>query len=52
MERHFDCTACGKCCYGQLPPTPPDALANAERFPLAILWTIIRQGVKRVRERG
>lgn len=46
MERHFDCTACGKCCYGQLPLTLPDALANADRFPLAILWTIIRQGVK------
>ena len=46
MERRFECTACGKCCYGQLPLTLADALANAHRFPLAMLWTTIRQGAK------
>lgn len=38
-ERHFACTACGKCCYGWLPLTLEDALANAHRFPLAMVWT-------------
>ncbi len=46
MERRFECTVCGKCCYGQLPLTVADAIANADRFPLAILWTTIRQGAK------
>ena len=46
MERRFECTVCGKCCYGQLPLTLNDAVANADRFPLAMLWTIIRQGAK------
>lgn len=46
MERRFECTACGKCCYGQLPLTLCDALANAHRFPLAMVWTIIRKGTK------
>ncbi|OHC74112.1 MAG: hypothetical protein A3G18_04545 [Rhodospirillales bacterium RIFCSPLOWO2_12_FULL_58_28] len=46
MERRFHCTACGKCCYGQLPLTLNDAIANAERFPLAMMWTTIRQGAK------
>jgi Fe-S-cluster containining protein len=43
---HFACTACGKCCYGQLPLTVNDALANAGRFPLALLWTPLRKGSK------
>ncbi len=42
-ERHFSCTACGKCCAGLLPLTLADALANADRFPLGMLWTPIRQ---------
>jgi Fe-S-cluster containining protein len=46
MERRFHCTACGKCCYGQLPLTLNDAIANVERFPLAMMWTTVRQGAK------
>ncbi len=46
MERHFHCTACGKCCNGWLPLTLPDALANAGRFPLAMILTPVRQGAK------
>ena len=46
MARHFQCTACGKCCYGQLPLTIKDAFANAERFPLGFVWTPLRQGSK------
>ena len=46
MERHFHCTACGKCCYGWLPLTLDDAMANAGRFPLAMVWTAVRQGAK------
>ena len=42
MPRHFQCTACGKCCYGQLPLTYVDALANANRFPLCLVWTPVR----------
>lgn len=45
-EKHFRCTACGKCCHGWLPLTLADALANAGRFPLAIVWTPIKQGSK------
>lgn len=43
---HFACTACGKCCYGQLPLTLKDALVHAGRFPLALLWTPLRKGSK------
>lgn len=39
MSLRFKCTACGKCCYGQLPLTFKDALANAERFPIGFVWT-------------
>jgi len=46
MERHFHCTACGKCCAGMLPLTLNDAVANAGRFPLAMLWTTVRQGAR------
>lgn len=41
-ERRFRCTACGKCCVGWLPLSVADALANAGRFPLAMLWTAVR----------
>lgn len=46
MERRFKCTACGKCCFGWLPLTIGDALAHADRFPLAMIWTPVRQGSK------
>lgn len=46
MDRHFTCTACGKCCYGLLPLTLKDAFAHAHRFPLALLWTPVRQASK------
>lgn len=46
MERRFHCTACGKCCFGWLPLTLEDALANADRFPLAMVWSPVRPGTK------
>jgi len=46
MERRFECTACGKCCHGILPLSIHDALANAGRFPLFVVWTPVRQGGK------
>lgn len=46
MARRFQCTACGMCCYGQLPLTCKDAFANAARFPLCFVWTPLRQGSK------
>lgn len=45
-ERRFACTACGKCCTGWLPLTLDEALAHAGRFPLALVWTPLRQGAK------
>ena len=44
MERRFSCTACGKCCHGLLPLTIDDALAHADKFPLLVIWTPVRQG--------
>jgi len=44
MDRHFQCTACGKCCNGWLPLSLDDALAHAGRFPLAMVLTTVRQG--------
>jgi len=46
MEHRFDCTACGKCCYGVLPLTLRDAVLHIGRFPLAMMWTTVRQGAK------
>jgi Fe-S-cluster containining protein len=43
LERRFHCTACGKCCTGSLPLTLADAYAHSGRFPLAMLWTPLRQ---------
>ncbi|SOD95452.1 YkgJ family cysteine cluster protein [Caenispirillum bisanense] len=43
-DRRFACTACGRCCTGWLPLTLGDALRHAGRFPLAVVWTPIRQG--------
>lgn len=45
-ERRFLCTACGKCCHGWLPLTLADALAQAARFPLAMVWTPVRRGAR------
>ena len=44
MERHFHCTEYGQCCKGWLPLTLDDALAHAGRFPLAVIWSPVRQG--------
>ena len=46
MDRRFHCTACGKCCFGWLPLTLNDALKHAARFPLALVWTPVPQGVR------
>lgn len=55
MTRRFHCTACGKCCYGQLPLSWKDAVAQAHRFPIAIVWTPVLQGsrdFKQVKDLG
>lgn len=41
-EQRFRCTACGKCCYGWVPLTVREALAQAGRFPLALSWTLVK----------
>lgn len=46
MVHRFHCTACGKCCYGQVPLTVKEAYFHAHRFPLALVWTPLRQGSK------
>jgi Fe-S-cluster containining protein len=46
MNRHFACTACGKCCSGLLPLLLDEALEHAERFPLAMVWTVVRPDSK------
>jgi Fe-S-cluster containining protein len=46
MDRHFHCTACGRCCYGWLPLTAADALAHAGRFPLAVIWIPVKPASK------
>lgn len=46
MAYRFQCTACGKCCYGQVPLTINDACRLADRFPLAMVWSPVRQGSK------
>ncbi len=40
----FLCTACGKCCHGQLPLTLKDAFAYAGLFPLCMIWTPVQRG--------
>jgi Fe-S-cluster containining protein len=42
MDMRFSCTACGKCCFGWVPLTIPEALAHAGRFPLAVVWAPVR----------
>jgi Fe-S-cluster containining protein len=44
MERRFHCTSCGQCCKGWLPLTLDDAVSHAGRFPLAVIWSPVRQG--------
>ncbi|MQX37717.1 YkgJ family cysteine cluster protein [Roseospira navarrensis] len=44
MTRRFACTVCGKCCVGLLPLTIDEAVARADRFPLALVWTPVRKG--------
>lgn len=46
MDRRFNCTACGKCCFGWLPLTLNDALSHATRFPLALVWTPVPHGTR------
>lgn len=46
MEKRFLCTACGACCYGLLPLSLKDAVAHADLFPLAMVWSPLRQGAK------
>lgn len=46
MKRHFECTACGKCCHGWLPLSIKDALAHADIFPLFLFWMPVRPGGK------
>lgn len=46
MTKHFKCTACGKCCFGQLPLTWRDAVDNADRFPLGLVWSPVLQSSK------
>ncbi len=42
MDRHFACTACGKCCVGMVPLLLDEAVRFADRFPLAMVWTVVR----------
>jgi len=46
MERHFQCVACGKCCFGCLPLTLQDAIRYADSFPLALFWTAVSYGTR------
>ncbi|GEO80699.1 YkgJ family cysteine cluster protein [Pararhodospirillum oryzae] len=46
QERRFACTACGRCCTGLLPLTLTEALARVDRFPLALVWTLLRRGAR------
>jgi Fe-S-cluster containining protein len=46
MEQRFACTACGACCHGWLPLTLDDAVEHVGRFPLAMVWTPLRQGAR------
>ena len=40
MERRFHC---GQCCKGWLPLTLYDALSHTGRFPLAVIFSPLRQ---------
>lgn len=43
MSHHFRCTACGKCCFGWVPLCIEEIAAQAVNFPLAMVWTPIRE---------
>lgn len=45
-SNRFLCTACGKCCHGQVPLTYKDAIAFAGLFPLCMVWTPVQRGSK------
>jgi Fe-S-cluster containining protein len=45
-DQRFECTACGKCCYGLLPLSIEDALKHAGRFPLAISIRQLKTGIQ------
>lgn len=45
-EKHFACTACGRCCYGSLPITISEALKWAHVFPLAMSIVPVRPGTR------
>ncbi|HZX30817.1 MAG TPA: YkgJ family cysteine cluster protein [Rhodocyclaceae bacterium] len=46
MERRFRCTACGKCCFGQIPLTLGEMLDHSGRFPLAMVWRAVPKGTR------
>lgn len=46
MDRHFDCTRCGRCCYGMLPLTVDEAIRRADRVPLALVWMPVPKGAR------
>ncbi|MBB4267031.1 YkgJ family cysteine cluster protein [Roseospira visakhapatnamensis] len=46
MDRHFQCTLCGRCCYGMLPLTVEEALERAGRVPLALVWMPVPKGAR------
>jgi Fe-S-cluster containining protein len=46
VDRHFACTACGKCCSGRLALTIADAIAHAGLFPLAVAFSPVRPGAR------
>lgn len=46
MAHHFQCTACGKCCFGQVPLTVDETFSHAGLFPLAMVWTPVREDSK------
>ncbi len=45
-EQHFDCTICGKFCYGMMPLNIDKALHYADLFPLAIVWRPLRRDTR------
>lgn len=45
-EQRFACTACGLCCSGLVPLTTQEAVAMADRFPLAITITPVKPGTR------
>lgn len=46
MERRFRCTACGKCCFGQIPLTLAEMADHSARFPLAMVWRVVPKGAR------